>query len=215
MAALFVTSCGTGRGKTYVSENMIRGWLAAGKDVRVLKPVISGFDPAAAEDTDTGLLLAAAGQDLTPTTIDRVSPWRYAAPLSPDMAAALEDREVPVDEVVDFCRSAISDAETEGAHLLIEGAGGVMVPLDETCTMRDLIAALDIPVVLVVGSYLGSLSHALTALEALRARDVAIDRIVVNETEDSNIPLAETRDTLARFVGEVVLETLGFSPPAP
>ena len=215
MAALFVTSCGTGRGKTYVSENMIRGWLAAGKDVRVLKPVISGFDPAAAEDTDTGLLLAAAGQDLTPTTIDRVSPWRYAAPLSPDMAAALEDRAVPVDEVVDFCRSAISDAETEGAHLLIEGAGGVMVPLDETCTMRDLIAALDIPVVLVVGSYLGSLSHALTALEALRARDVAIDRIVVNETEDSNIPLADTRDTLARFVGEVVLETLGFSPPAP
>ena len=215
MAALFVTSCGTGRGKTYVSENMIRGWLAAGKDVRVLKPVISGFDPATAEDTDTGLLLAAAGQDLTPTTIDRVSPWRYAAPLSPDMAAALEDRAVPVDEVVDFCRSAISDAETEGAHLLIEGAGGVMVPLDETCTMRDLIAALDIPVVLVVGSYLGSLSHALTALEALRARDVAIDRIVVNETKDSNIPLAETRDTLARFVGEVVLETLGFSPPAP
>ena len=215
MAALFVTSCGTGRGKTYVSENMIRGWLAAGEDVRVLKPVISGFDPAAAEDTDTGLLLAAAGQDLTPSAIDRVSPWRYAAPLSPDMAAALEDRSVPVDEVVDFCRSAISDAETEGAHLLIEGAGGVMVPLDETCTMRDLIAALDIPVVLVVGSYLGSLSHALTALEALRARDVAIDRIVVNETEDSNIPLAETRDTLARFVGEVVLETLGFSPPAP
>ena len=215
MAALFVTSCGTGRGKTYVSENMIRGWLAAGEDVRVLKPVISGFDPAAAEDTDTGLLLAAAGQDLTPSAIDRVSPWRYAAPLSPDMAAALEDRAVPLDEIVDFCRSAISDAETEGAHLLIEGAGGVMVPLDETCTMRDLIAALDIPVVLVVGSYLGSLSHALTALEALRARDVAIDRIVVNETEDSNIPLADTRDTLARFVGEVVLETLGFSPPAP
>tara|TARA_B100000676_G_scaffold89112_1_gene88856 strand:- start:12702 stop:13349 length:648 start_codon:yes stop_codon:yes gene_type:complete len=215
MAALFVTSCGTDRGKTYVSENMIRGWLAAGEDVRVLKPVISGFDPAAAEDTDTGLLLAAAGQDLTPSAIDRVSPWRYAAPLSPDMAAALEDRAVPLDEIVDYCRSAISDAETEGAHLLIEGAGGVMVPLDETCTMRDLIAALDIPVVLVVGSYLGSLSHALTALEALRARDVAIDRIVVNETKDSNIPLAETRDTLARFVGEVVLETLGFSPPAP
>ena len=215
MAAFFVTSCGTGRGKTYVSKSMIRGWLAAGENVQVMKPVISGFNPAAAEDTDTGLLLAAAGQDLTPSTIDRVSPWRYAAPLSPDMAAALEDRAVPVDEIVDYCRSAISGAETAGAHLLIEGAGGVMVPLDQTCTMRDLIAALDIPVILVVGSYLGSLSHALTALEALRARDVAIDRIVVNETEDSNIPLAETRDTLARFVGEVVLETLGFSPPAP
>lgn len=215
MAAFFITSCGTGRGKTYVSEKLIREWRADGKGVQVLKPVISGYEPSDAATSDTGLLLAATGEDLSPEAIDRVSPWRYAAPLSPDMAAALEDRTVPVDDIIAYCKTVIEAATAQGDQLLIEGAGGVMVPLDETRTMRDLVAALNVPVVLVVGSYLGSLSHAMTALEALRARDIVVDRIVVNETEDSNIPLTETRNTLARFVGEVPLETVGFSPPAP
>lgn len=215
MAALFVTSCGTGRGKTYVSERMIRAWRADGDAVRALKPVISGYDPSDAATSDTGLLLSAIGEKLSPEAIDRMSPWRYAAPLSPDMAAALEDRTVPVDDIISYCRSAIESATARGEHLLIEGAGGVMVPLDETRTMRDLMVALEIPVVLVVGSYLGSLSHAMTALEALHVRQIVVDRIVVNETADSNIPLTETRDTLARFVGDIPMETLSFNPPAP
>lgn len=215
MAALFVTSCGTGRGKTYVSERMIRAWRANGDAVRALKPVISGYDPSDAATSDTGLLLSAIGEKLSPEAIDRMSPWRYAPPLSPDMAAALEDQTVPVDDIISYCRSAIESAAARGEHLLIEGAGGVMVPLDETRTMRDLMAALDIPVVLVVGSYLGSLSHAMTALEALHVRRIVVDRIVVNETADSNIPLTETRDTLARFVGDIPMETLSFNPPAP
>lgn len=215
MAARFVTSCGTGRGKTYVSERMIRAWRADGDAVRALKPVISGYDPSDAATSDTGLLLSAIGEKLSPEAIDRMSPWRYAAPLSPDMAAALEDRTVPVDDIISYCRSAIESATARGEHLLIEGAGGVMVPLDETRTMRDLMEALEIPVVLVVGSYLGSLSHAMTALEALHVRQIVVDRIVVNETADSNIPLTETRDTLARFVGDIPMETLSFNPPAP
>ena len=215
MTALFVTSCGTGRGKTYVSERMIRAWRADGDAVRALKPVISGYDPSDAATSDTGLLLSAIGEKLSPDSIDRMLPWRYAAPLSPDMAAALEDRTVPVDDIISYCRSAIESATARGEHLLIEGAGGVMVPLDETRTMRDLMVALEIPVVLVVGSYLGSLSHAMTALEALHVRQIVVDRIVVNETADSNIPLTETRDTLARFVGDIPMETLSFNPPAP
>ena len=79
-------------------------------------------------------------------------------------------------------RSAMAAVETDRISASADrGAGGVMVPLDETLRIdADLIAALDIPVVLVVGSYLGRLSHALTGFEALRARNVAIDRIVVN-----------------------------------
>ena len=213
MTAIFVTSCGTGRGKTFVCEKMIRDRRATGETVQVLKPVISGFDLAAVNSCDTGLLINALGQELTQGAIDRVSPWRYTAPLSPDMAAAMENRTVPVDEIIGYCRAAVKQAERDSQHLLIEGAGGVMVPLDDKRTMRDLMAALDIPVVLVVGSYLGSLSHGLTALEALQARNISIDRIIVNETEDSNIPLSRTRDVLARFVGDVSIETLKFSPP--
>ena len=122
---------------------------------------------------------------------------------------------MPVDEITEFCRKAIRNARKDGARLLIEGAGGVMVPLDEKRTMRDLMVAIDLPVVLVVGSYLGSLSHALTAIEALHVRNIEIARIVVNEPADSNIPLNETRNTLARFVDDVPLEVCRFNPPAP
>lgn len=212
MPAVFVTASGTEIGKTFVAEAMLRQWRTAGYQVAVLKPVISGFDPADAANTDTSRLLAAAGAEITDETIALVSPWRYAAPLSPDMAAAREGRTVPFDDVVSYCFAAINEAADTGMHLMIEGIGGVMVPLDESRTVADLIAALGIPAILVGGSYLGSLSHTLTACEALQARRVPIDSIVISETPDSDVPLAETRDTVARFVGKIPVEAIARQP---
>ena len=212
MTPIFITGSGTGIGKTFVAEALLRAWRAAGRNVAVLKPVITGFDEAAVAASDIGRLLAAAGVTPTSEYISLVSPWRFAAPLSPDMAAAREGSSVPVDEVIAYCRAAIAEAEQADMSLAIEGIGGVMVPLDDTRTVADVIAALDIPAILVCGSYLGSLSHTLTAYEALRARDVEIDRIIVSETPDSEVPLAETRDVLARFVAPVAVEVMPFVP---
>ena len=215
MPICFVTSCGTGRGKTYVSEKLISDWRAVGETVDVLKPVISGFEMKTAAESDTGLLLKAAGYDVTEETIYRTSPWRYEAPLSPDMAAAREGQVVPVDKIISFCRGRIADAKRLGVSLLIEGVGGVMVPLDQHRTMRDLMAALDIPVILVVGSYLGSLSHTLTAIEALKREEILVERLIVNEGTDSNIPLYDTRNAVQRFIGRIPIETLEFKVPSP
>jgi dethiobiotin synthetase len=212
MTPIFITGSGTGIGKTFVAEALLRAWRAAGRNVAVLKPVITGFDEAAVAASDIGRLLAAAGVTPTSENISLVSPWRFAAPLSPDMAAAREGSSVPVDEVIAYCRAAIAEAKQADMSLAIEGIGGVMVPLDGTRTVADVIAALDIPAILVCGSYLGSLSHTLTAYEALRARDVEIDRIIVSETPDSEVPLAETRDVLARFVAPVAVEAMPFVP---
>jgi dethiobiotin synthetase len=212
MTAIFITGSGTGIGKTFVAEALLRAWRAAGRNVAVLKPVITGFGEAAVAASDIGRLLAAAGVTPTSEYISLVSPWRFAAPLSPDMAAAREGSSVPVDEVIAYCRAAIAEAEQADMSLAIEGIGGVMVPLDDTRTVADVIAALDIPAILVGGSYLGSLSHTLTAYEALRARDVEIDRIIVSETPDSEVPLAETCDVLARFVAPVTVEAMPFVP---
>ena len=210
MPAVFVTASGTDIGKTYVAEALLGQWRASGRTVAVLKPILSGYDPAEAAGSDTGRLLTASGVEITPESIDLVSPWRYAAPLSPDMAAAREGRNVPVDDVIAYCAAAIAEADEAGMSLLIEGIGGVMVPLDETRTVADLIAALGIPAILVGGSYLGSLSHTLTAYEALRSRNIAVDRIIINETLDSDVPLAETRDVLARFVQSAPVEVMPF-----
>ena len=210
MPAVFVTASGTDIGKTYVAEALLGQWRASGRTVAVLKPILSGYDPAEAAGSDTGRLLTASGVEITPKSIDLVSPWRYAAPLSPDMAAAREGRNVPMDDVIAYCAAAIVEADEAGTSLLIEGIGGVMVPLDETRTVADLIAALGIPAILVGGSYLGSLSHTMTAYEALRSRNIAVDCIIISETPDSDVPLAETRDVLARFVQSAPVEVMPF-----
>lgn len=213
MSAIFVTATGTEVGKTYVIEMLVSRWLQDGRDVQALKPVISGFDADDPEGSDTARLLRATGKALTLAEIDAMSPWRYAAPLSPDMAAAQENKQVPFDDVVAHCGLAIAQAEKQSTTLVIEGIGGVMVPLDANRTILDLIDALKIPVILVCGSYLGSLSHTLTAVSALRHRNIPIDRMIVNETPESTVPLTEVSKTLERFVQNIAIETLPFGPP--
>jgi dethiobiotin synthetase len=204
MTPVFVTSSGTDVGKTFVTLQLIAELAAAGRRVQALKPVASGFDAARPEDSDSALLLRAQGRDFTRASLDAVSPWRFAAPLSPDMAAAREQRSLPFDALVAWCRSAATRSEIT----LIEGIGGVMVPLDERHTVLDWIAALDAPTLLVVGSYLGTLSHSLTAVAALQQRAVALAGIVVSESEQQPVAAEETAATLARFVAAVPIRVL-------
>ena len=89
-----------------------------------------------------------------------------------------------------------------------------MVPLDDRHTVLDWMAALNIPVVLVAGSYLGSLSHTLTASTCLRRRDLVIKALVVNETPGSTVPLADTLATLKRFAAPIPIVALPRSPTA-
>jgi dethiobiotin synthetase len=211
MTTVFVTSSGTGIGKTYVTLRLIAELEASGRRVRALKPVASGFDAVVPEGSDTGALLRAQRLEPTPANLDAVSPWRFAAPLSPDMAAAREHRTIPFDALVAHCRAA----GRNGGITLIEGIGGVMVPLDDEHTVLDWIAALGAPALLVVGSYLGTLSHSLTAAGALRARGVTIAGIVVSESEVEPVPAAETAATLERFVAPVPVRVLPRAAPAP
>ncbi len=195
--AFFVTGAGTELGKTFVAAGLVRAWRAQGRAVAVAKPVMSGFDPADLAASDAGRLLAAAGIAPNLEEIDRIAPWRFAAPLSPDMAAARERREIDFTELLQFCRRAVARAPD---LLLIEGAGGAMAPVGAAHTGRDLMQALGIPAILVSGTYLGAISHALTAHVALHAAGIAIAAIVLSESEASPVPPAEIAATLRRHV---------------
>jgi dethiobiotin synthetase len=200
MTAIFITATGTDIGKTFVAAGLIRHLRAAGRSVDALKPVATGFDPENADASDPGVLLAAMSRPVAPAEIARIAPWRFTAPLSPDMAARREDRTLDYNALLDFSRRSIA---AHSGTLLIEGIGGIMVPLDDTHTVLDWMTALNIPLVLVTGSYLGSLSHTLTALDALKRRDLAIKTIVVNESPGSTVPLADTVQTLTRFAAPI------------
>lgn len=201
MTAIFITGTGTDVGKTYVAASLIRNFRQLGRLVDAIKPVVSGFDPAAVEESDPAVLLRALGLSVTAQEIDRISPWRFRAALSPDLAAEREGRSIDVDAVVTFCQTAI---EQRRDILLIEGAGGVMVPLDRERTVLDVMMAVQLPLILVAGSYLGTISHTLTALDALFRRGLRVLAIVVSETPGSSVPLDDTVAAIARFAEPVI-----------
>ena len=210
MPGLFVTGTGTGVGKTFVTACLIRAARRAGVAVDAVKPVLSGYDAADAAPSDAGVLLSALERPLTAASIAALAPWRYAAPLSPNMAAAAEGRRIDIPALTAFCRAAVSHDRLT----LIEGVGGVMVPLDDRSTVLDLIAALALPVLLVTGSELGAISHCLTAVTALGTRQIAPLAVVLNETAASTVPLDATAETLRGFCREIPVVTLPQSPSA-
>jgi dethiobiotin synthetase len=196
MTAIFITATGTDVGKTLLTCGLIRHFRREGGAVAAIKPVVSGFDPAAVPGSDPAALLAALGSAVTIGELERISPWRFAAPLSPDMAAAREGRSIEFAAVADFCRKAVA---AHRGHLLIEGIGGIMVPLDARRTVLDLMVELKLPLLLVAGSYVGTISHTLTALEVLARRDLDVAAVAVSESERSAASLEDTVAALARF----------------
>jgi len=207
MSSLFVTATGTEIGKTFVTCALVDQLRRSGQRVRAIKPVVSGFDSDNAHDSDCAHLLAAQQRPLL-DDLDKISPWRYRAPLSPDMAAAAENRHVPFDALVSFCR----DADNPDTTLLIEGIGGAMVPLDESHTVLDWIAALNAPALVVTGSYLGALSHTLTTCMAIRARKVEIQAVLVSESVHDAVDLKATCDTLQRFLPDTPISAVARLP---
>ncbi len=199
MDKFFITATGTDIGKTFVTTTLCRQLIEAEKKLVALKPVISGYNPDDLQ-SDTLLILQNCGLYITHDNIKKISPWRFAAPLSPNMAAEKESRNIDFDELISFCKNQ----EKTGADiLLVEGVGGVCVPLNDKYTALDWMAALpDYKIILVGGSYLGSISHTLTAIQTLASRKLKLHALIVSESENSSVSLAETAKTLEKFVPE-------------
>lgn len=201
MSHLFITGVGTGVGKTLVTTILCHQLRAAGRAVWAVKPVVSGFDERDPE-SDPVLILRSLGVDPSPERVASISPWRFAAPLSPHEAARREGRRVTIDEIRWFCDRP---ARTPGPSsiVLIEGAGGVMSPVAEDGTCVDLVDEIGASVLLVTGTYLGAISHTLTAISALESRRIGIEALVVSESSDG-VGLAATVEALRHYGGRRV-----------
>jgi dethiobiotin synthetase len=129
--------------------------------------------------------------------------------LSPDLAARAEGRALDFNALVEFSRDAAYGRGT----VFIEGVGGIMVPLDQTHTVLDWMSALRIPVLLVAGSYLGTISHTLTALHVLAQRNLEIAGVVVSESLSPGASLDDTVAAIARFA--VPIDVVGAPRTSP
>ncbi len=158
---VFVTGTDTDIGKTLVAA-----LLTAGRNAVYWKPIQSG----ALEDSDTETV-----KRLTGLADDHFPPPAYAlkAPLSPHLAAARENILLDPDSIN-------LPAGHAAAPLVVEGAGGLMVPLNDTCLMIDLINRLGLPVVLVASNRLGTINQTLLSLEALQTRSIPVAGVILN-----------------------------------
>src|SRR5476651_1057686 len=107
MSAYFVTSTGTDMGKTFVTAGLIRYLRGAGQPISALKPVVSGYDSSVVETSDPAVLLKALGRQVSADEIANIAPWRFRAPLAPDLAATRENRSIDFEALIAFSQAAI------------------------------------------------------------------------------------------------------------
>jgi dethiobiotin synthetase len=175
--SIFVTATDTGAGKTAVTALLARHLLAAGIDACALKPVASGLDENGLNE-DVAALLAASGRP--PAAADEINLYSFAKPAAPSLAAAAEGRTIDPPRLIAWCRR-----RCQGSRVcLIEGIGGLMVPLTGSFLVRDWLAGLpEAAVLLVVPARLGAINHALLTLAELARIGRTPRWVVISDTE--------------------------------
>lgn len=208
MRGLLITGTDTGVGKTIVSAALLAAMAAAGEPVRAHKPVLTGLEEAAPGGwpPDHELLAAAAGAHP-----EQVAPLRYGVAASPQLAATLAGESIEPARLLAAARSAGAEHT-----LIVEGVGGLLTPLADGYTVRELAAALGLPVLVVARAGLGTINHTLLTLEAARAASLDVRSIVLTPWRARPSLLERSnRETIAR-VGAVAVAGLGpVRAPAP
>ena len=203
MSGLFVTGTDTGCGKTAVACALARAARAAGLRVRVLKPVETGCETGPDGElvpADALALARAAGDD---APLERICPYPLKLPVAPELAADAEGVTIEVARLEKAYAAASSDAD----WVIVEGAGGLRVPLAPGLEMGDLALRLDLPLLVVCRARLGTLNHTLLTLEAAERRGLRIAGVVVSHTEPDLS--AADRANLAHLLDRLPAPCLG------
>jgi len=171
LRGLFVTGTDTGVGKTVIAAALCAGLRARGERVAAFKPVVTGLDEQPAEwPPDHELLASATGQ-----TPEEVTPHRFGPAVSPHLAAELAGAEL---DPVELAASARAVAEGKDA-LVVEGVGGLLVPLSAGYSVRDLCSELGLPLLVAARPGLGTINHTLLTVEAARAAGLEVAGVVL------------------------------------
>mgnify|MGYP000461622859 CR=1 FL=1 len=204
--AYFITGTDTEIGKTHATCALLARATQDGLRAVALKPVAAGTDPDG-ENDDVRRLMAASNVVLDART---VNPWLLTEPVSPHIAARHAGTEITLSPIM-----ASFDAASERAELvLVEGVGGLCAPLSESLSQPDLIRALKIPVILVVGLRLGCLNHALLTVAALEHAGCHLAGWIGNQVDPAFLAQSDNIATLRQRINAPCLGILPFDPNA-
>jgi dethiobiotin synthetase len=195
---LFVTGTGTGVGKTIVSAALLASMKASGESVRAYKPIVTGLaEPQGKWPHDHEVLALAAGM-----AAEEVAPVRFDPPVSPHLATAMAGRHVAPAALVAGARGDSDDI------LVVEGVGGLLVPLTDDSSVRDLAVELGLPLVIASSPGLGTINHTLLTIEAARTVGLKVAAVVLTPWPEAPSEMEfSNSETIARL-GAVEVATL-------
>lgn len=194
MSGLFIAGTDTGVGKTLVASVLIQRGVAAGKRVAAMKPVSAGCvqTPEGWLNDDVAQLRAASNVALP---LALMNPYAFESPIAPHIAAQQAGIEIDLARI----ESAYREIESQSDEVIVEGVGGLLVPLNANQTAADIVLRLNLPVILVVGMRLGCLNHALLTVEAMQQRGLTLAGWIANRIDpampafDANLASLQAR----------------------
>lgn len=198
--AYFVTGTDTDVGKTHVACQLIQQFVAQGLKVIGMKPIAAGCELLDGVWVNEDVQKLTAASNVT-APAELINPYCYKEYIAPHIAAEKAGETIEIDKIL----NAFNQLNTMADVVIVEGAGGFLVPLDDQTSMADLAEALDIPVILVVGMRLGCINHSLLTVESIKARGLSLHGWVANEIDPE---MSMYRENLETIEGELGMRTI-------
>ncbi len=189
---IFITSTGTNLGKTYCFVEILKELARRKIVINGYKPILSGFNFENIADSDSYKILETIKIEPKIEDIKEISPWLFKNPIAPSIAAIKENKSLKYKEVLKWCLKKSNNSEIN----IFEGAGGIHVPIEGTKTILNLIQELKCKVVLIVGNYLGSVSHTISAIKNIQHENLEIINVIINQNIDNDINIEDTKSLI-------------------
>ncbi len=205
MSGVFIAGTDTGAGKTWVACDLIRRSVAAGKRVAAMKPIAAGCIQTSEGwlNDDVARLRAVSNVSLP---LALINPYAFEAAIAPHIAAQQTGVEINLTRI----ESVYREIETQADEVIVEGVGGLLVPINSNQSAADIVLRLNLPVILVVGMRLGCLNHALLTVEAIEKRGLRLQAWVANQIDPA---MCEFEANLAYLRERIAAPLLRVYPP--
>lgn len=201
----FVTGTDTGVGKTLISCALLHAFAAQGKSVAGMKPVAAGCDD---DDLNEDVKKLRAASNIL-TSLGQINPYSFFHPIAPHLAARHAGVSINLERIL----NSYHELSTQAEVVIVEGAGGFLVPLNDTQDSADLAVALELPVILVVGMRLGCLNHALLTMRAINASGLKCAGWVANVLDPDMAALDENIKALQQRIKAPLLGIVPYGSP--
>jgi len=200
----FVIGTDTNVGKTYVASRLVQHFAQSGLKAIGMKPIASGCELSAQGELQNEDVITLSNASNVAAPKNLINPYHFAPAIAPHIAAEQAAIVISLDAIVHAYQQLTTLAEV----VIVEGAGGFFVPLNQTQMLADLAVQLNIPIILVVGIRLGCINHALLTVEAIKARGLTLAGWVANEIDPNSRRFAENLTSLQQRIAAPCLSVV-------